>query len=113
MARLNGKTALVTGAGQGIGRAVACALADEGAAVRVSDLNPDSAAQTTQIITQAGNIANAVTLDVTSESDWHSLAASIGDGALDILVHNAGMEWVVPLDQIELSDWRKVMSVNV
>lgn len=113
MARLNGKTALVTGAGQGIGRAVACALADEGSAVWVSDLNLDSAKQTTRMITQAGNTANAIALDVTSESDWHSLAASIGDSALDILVHNAGMEWVVPLDQIELSDWRKVMSVNV
>lgn len=115
MGRLAGKTALVTGAGQGIGRAIAEAIGVQGATVLSTDLDADAAAETAQLIAESGGIARPLTLDVTSEAAWQSVAASLENegAALDVLVHNAGMEWVVPLEEIQLADWRRVMSVNV
>lgn len=112
MGRLAGKKALVTGAGQGIGEAIALAFGKEGASVFVSDLNGEKAAEVAQRIVSEGGDAQPVVLDVTSEAAWNEFSATF-EGALNILVHNAGIEWVVPIEDIELSDWRRVMAVNV
>lgn len=115
MSRLAGKTALVTGAGQGIGAAVAEKLAELGAHVLVTDLDHSSAASCAERIDRAGGSAQARKLDVTDESEWQAAAAEFDqqERSLDVLVHNAGMEWVVPLPDISLADWRRVMAVNV
>lgn len=92
MARLEGKIALITGAGTGIGRASAVAMAAEGARVVVAELNAAAGEQTAQIVTQAGGQCIAVTTDVTQED---SVRAAIETavrhyGGLHILHNNAG-----------------------
>jgi 3-oxoacyl-[acyl-carrier protein] reductase len=85
---LTGRTALVTGAGQNVGRGIAHALADQGAAVLVNDLRPDRARAVVGEITDAGGIATAAPFDVT---DLASVTAALRQtGAIDILVNNAG-----------------------
>src|SRR5579871_3898276 len=92
MARLEGKVALITGAGTGIGRATARAMAEAGAKVVVAEINTASGEQTAQIVTQAGGDCIAVTTDVTQEE---SVRAAIETavkhyGALHVLHNNAG-----------------------
>lgn len=92
MSRLAGKVALITGAGTGIGRATASAMAAEGAKVVVAEINAAAGEQTAQIVAQAGGECIAVTTDVTLEE---SVKAAIGTavrhyGALHILHNNAG-----------------------
>ncbi|MGE5307477.1 MAG: SDR family NAD(P)-dependent oxidoreductase [Deltaproteobacteria bacterium] len=115
MTRLKGKTALVTGAGRGIGRAIAVAYAREGAAVAVTDLELDAARETAQEITKAKGIALPLELDV-SKADHIDRAVSetVGRfGSIDVLVNNAGI--VKSSDFVELTgellDWH--FNVNV
>jgi len=113
MARLDGKVALITGAGTGIGRATACSMAAEGARIVVAELNVASCEQTGQIIAQAGGYCIAVATDVTQED---SVRAAIDTamrhfGGLQILHNNAGGSTPVdntvvdaPLDEF----WRAI-----
>ncbi|MEX2598950.1 MAG: SDR family NAD(P)-dependent oxidoreductase, partial [Dehalococcoidia bacterium] len=93
--RLDGKTALVTGGGQGIGKAICMALAEAGASVAVTDLpaNQDSASQVVAAITSGGAKARAYALDVTQTSQIKDVVeqAAAELGGLDILVNNAGV----------------------
>ena len=108
--RLHGKTALVTGAAQGIGAGIARALVDEGASVYLGDINEAGVGRLAQEIG-----ATAVVLDVTSEESWASAAKKVeaGHRALSILVNNAGVELVKPLAALSLADWRGLMAINV
>src|ERR1700754_1553964 len=87
--RLAGKIALVTGGGQGIGAAIATAMAREGATVFVADLNGETAEQVAAAIGGTG-----WAFDVTREEGWHDARHRIADahGRLDVLVNNAGLE---------------------
>lgn len=90
---LEGRTALVTGAGNGIGAAVASAYAAAGAAVVVSDLDKDAAASVAEQIVQAGGRAESAVLDVRDAGQAEAAAAqaaALGDGVLNIVVNNAG-----------------------
>lgn len=90
---LQGRLALVTGAGQGNGRAIALGLARAGAAVIVTDLNPDTAAQVADEIRRDGGQAWSFVLDVADLAACEALAARVGPeiGPIDLLVNNAGI----------------------
>ena len=109
---LDGKVALVTGAAQGIGRAIAEGLAAAGAQIAIADLRgADEAAA-------AFPNGVGVTGDVSSEDDVRRLVAEVVErcGGIDILVNNAGLYASLemrPFDQIPLAEWRQVMDVNV
>jgi len=113
---LAGKTAFVTGAGQGNGRAIAIGLARAGAKVLVSDMNAESAEETANLVRAEGGTASSCHLDVTDPQQCQQavdvLAATYGD--LDILVNNAGILIRGGVDSPEAaSNLRKVMKVNV
>ena len=104
-----GHVALVTGAGQGIGQAIALALAQRGARVIVTDLK--SPLETARRI---GDAAFPVQLDVTQEEDWRSAAVrSLEVGEVDIVVNNAGYFPNRPIEELDLLTWRKTMATNL
>jgi NAD(P)-dependent dehydrogenase (short-subunit alcohol dehydrogenase family) len=115
-ARLDGKVAIVTGAGSGIGRALATRLASDGAAVVVADIrNHDAAAA--EIAQATGARTLGLKVDVTSEQDVARMAgqAMKAFGRLDVLVNNAALFSTLaaqPFESIDPAEWRKVMEVN-
>jgi NAD(P)-dependent dehydrogenase (short-subunit alcohol dehydrogenase family) len=115
MPRLVDQVALVTGAGKGIGRAIACAFASEGAGVIVADIDVNAASDTAGEIARSGSRALAVPTDVTSpEAQDHLFARARKEfGRLDILVNNAGIFHVAPLLDFPLDAWRRVFAVNL
>src|SRR5437660_9122281 len=113
--RLAGQVALVTGAGKGIGQAIACAFAREGAQVVVADIDAQGAAATAEAIGAGGAKALVVPTDVTSPESQDQLFARVRNtfGRLDILVNNAGIFHVAPLLEFPLEAWRRVFAVNL
>jgi 3-oxoacyl-[acyl-carrier protein] reductase len=114
MGTLDGKVALVTGAGRGIGAAIARKLADSGAKVVVSELDPDPAAETAAVITTRGG--NAVTLvgDVAA-ADFGERAVSAAleaFGDLDIIVNNAGYIWNSAIQNMTDAQWYAMIDVH-
>jgi len=104
-----GHVALVTGAGQGIGQAIAIALAQRGARVIVTDLkSPDETA------TKIGSAATPLQLDVAQENDWRSASVkSLDVRDVDIVVNNAGYFPNRPIEDLDLATWRKTMATNL
>lgn len=114
--RLAGKTALVTGAAQGLGAGIALALAREGARVLATDRNELGASETAERIEAelGANTAFAIRHDVTSEADWQAALAFAGDklGGLSVLVNNAGIVTMGTVEDLDLATWRQAMAVN-
>lgn len=112
--RVAGKTALITGAGMGLGRATAQLLAREGARVICTDVSLPDVNETVRLITAAGGAARAMPHDVTSEADWNRVTASVraGEGRLDVLVNNAGIAPIGTIETADLAQWRRCMAVN-
>jgi 2-keto-3-deoxy-L-fuconate dehydrogenase len=115
MFRLDGKTALVTGAGSGIGEAIAHTLARAGALVYVTDTNPESGMRVTDAIRTEGHRAEFLALDVTREADCAHAADAVAatHGALDILVNTAGIGHVGTIVTTTGADLDRLYSVNV
>jgi len=114
MQRFDGAVAVVTGGGQGIGAAIAHALAAEGAAVVVAARRSDRIEHVATEIRGGGGKAWAVHCDVTDPASVNDLAkaASRHAGAIDILVNNAGVAHSAPLAKTTLDDWKRVLAVN-
>ncbi len=113
--QLNDCAALVTGAGEGIGRAVALALAAAGASVVVNDLNPDRADRVADEITAAGGRAIPWQADVSNRFQAASMIEAGRDafGKLNILVNAAGVEKHSALSALDEWDWRRILDVNL
>jgi 2-hydroxycyclohexanecarboxyl-CoA dehydrogenase len=112
MGRLDGKVAIVTGAGRGIGRAIAEKLATEGARVVVSDINEGSAQETARAI---GGESVGLRADVTSKASVEAMVKEVMDrfGRVDILVNNAGWDKTGPFLESNESDWDKIIAINL
>lgn len=110
---LQGKTAIVTGAGSGIGAAIAEGLAAAGAHVLVQDLRLDAAMSTVERIRAAERSASASQGDVTSPADIKRSIQALLDshGQIDILVNNAGLQYVSPIEDFPLEKWNQLLSV--
>ena len=111
---LDGQVAIVTGAGRGIGRAIARRLAHEGASVAVSDLDVENAAGVADEITAAGGKAISLRIDVSRKADADRVVEDTVAhfGRLDILVNNAGIGAIVSLLDTDESTWDALMNVN-
>ncbi len=112
---LEGKTAIVTGAGRGLGRYMAIALAEAGAHVMLGGRHLDALEETASIIRALGIEAVAMTLDVTNPDSVNQFVKAAGDnfGGIDILVNNSGTSWGDAPEDIPLHAWEKVFAVNV
>jgi NAD(P)-dependent dehydrogenase (short-subunit alcohol dehydrogenase family) len=113
---LEGQVAVVTGAGRGIGAAIARKLGTMGAAVLVSGRTPAPLDQTVQTIVEAGHRAEAVTCDVTAQQSVKALAEQVEKkfGRVDILVNNAGIGgFSTPLHQLPVEDWDRILNTNL
>lgn len=112
---LQDKVAVITGAGRGIGRAVAVRFAESGAKVVLAARSEDEIIEVAREIAAAGGSAIAVKTDVSSEADVKNLMASAEStfGPVDILVNNAGVMILRPLAETTVEEWNYIMNVNV
>lgn len=114
--KLSGKVALVTGGSRGIGAAIAKRLAREGAQVAITwSTNPDKATEVVESIKAAGGHAIAIQADSANPADIRRAVASVveQEGGLDILINNAGVATMVPVEEFQEADFDRLMAVNV
>ena len=114
MTRFNGKTALVTGAASGIGKATSLRLATEGASVVIADINAEAGQSVVDQIAAAGGTAIFVSLNVTSEDAWNAAVAQTVEtfGSLDLLVNNAGIGDARSIEDTTIEVWDKTIAVT-
>lgn len=113
--RLKNKVAIVTGAASGIGNAIANTFANEGAKVVIADLNLDTAESAAKLIRSNGGAAMAVSMDVTNEEQVDNGIAEVIKhyGSVDILVSNAGIQHIDPIENLKLEDWKKLLAIHL
>ena len=113
--KLTGKSAIITGAASGIGKAIAELYAREGAAVAIADLNLEAAQAVAAGIEKAGGKAMGIAMDVTSEQAVDTATDRVAQafGGVDILVSNAGIQIVNPIENYSFADWKKMLAIHV
>jgi 3-hydroxybutyrate dehydrogenase len=113
--RLKDKVAIVTGAASGIGKEIAQTYAREGAKVAIADLNRDAADATAAEIKRGGGQAMGIAMDVTDENAVSSGVAAVvaAYGGVDVLVSNAGIQIVHPIEEFSYADWKKMLAIHV
>lgn len=113
--RLQDKVALVTGAASGIGREIARLFAAEGAKVAIADLNQAGADATARELRAKGGKAVGIAMDVTGEEQVEAGFAKLVDtfGGIDILVSNAGIQIVEPVDQFDFGKWKTMLAIHL
>ncbi len=114
--KLDGKICIVTGSASGIGRGIAHRFAAEGARVAIADLNIQAAEETASTINAAfPGAAMAVPMDVTDEDQVNAgIAAVVANwGGVDVLVANAGVQIVNPVEKFAFSDWKKMLAIHL
>src|SRR5215469_3825606 len=115
MGQLDGKVAIITGAASGIGKEIAKRFATEGAKVVIADLQLPSAEATATEINRAGGTAAGVAMDVSDEAavDAGIAVAIERFGQLDILVSNAGIQIVKPIEEFPFAEWKKMLAIHL
>ena len=115
MQRFTDKVILVTGAARGIGLAAVEEFAREGGIVIASDVDADELAVATKALADQGLRVEGMRQDVSDEADWDKTVAAIvaRHGKLDVLVNNAGMAFLLSVEETSVAQWRKVMSINL
>ena len=111
---LAGKTAIVTGAGGNIGRAICLSLAAHGAKVLACDVAFDPAEKTAEMIRENGGIASALAVDVTKEEDANAMIEKAVElyGSVDLMYNNAGICTVYPVEDMPVERWDQIFAVN-
>ncbi len=115
MSRFTGRVAIVTGAASGIGKEIATLFAKEGAKVVIADLNKDAATATADELKATGAQALGVAVDVTDEAQVDAAVeeAARAFGGIDILVSNAGIQIVHPVEEFSFADWKKMLAIHL
>jgi 3-hydroxybutyrate dehydrogenase len=113
--RLKDKSALITGAASGIGKAIALRFAREGARVAIADLNKEAADATAREIRAGKGVALGLTMDVTDEKAVNDgVALVVAEfGGIDILVSNAGIQIVHPIEEFPFAEWKKMLAIHL
>ena len=113
--RLKDKICIITGAASGIGKEIALTYAREGGKVAIADLNKAAAQAAADEITKAGGTAMAVAMDVTSEEQVNAAVAEVvaAYGGVDVLVSNAGIQIVHPIEEFPFADWKKMLAIHL
>jgi len=113
--KLKDKVCIVTGAASGIGKAIATTYAREGGKVVIADMNKAAAQAAADEIGAAGGTAMAVAMDVTSEEQVNAAVAEVvaAYGGVDVLVSNAGIQIVHPIEEFPFADWKKMLAIHL
>ena len=113
--KLSNKSALITGAASGIGKDIALSFAREGASVAIADLNKEAADATAAQIRDTGGQAIGVAMDVTDEKAVNDGVAAVvaAFGGVDILISNAGIQIVHPIEEFTYGEWKKMLAIHL